>query len=251
MNQPIAEGRHAWLQVLRGDVTLNDVHSLSQGDGAAVSGESTLALRPQATRNYSCSISRERFTVPFFSRMFRHERINEHASRRFRNHGRRRPVLPMHDLSDERPLGNKIPNFNGVADLMGKAGVPAPKFMLVGAIVFLLVGGFSVLVGYKAKVGTALLLVFLVLATYYFHAFWKATDPQAQMEQMSHFMKNLAAHGIDALDHRQRRRSVQFRRQIASWASDPAIALDRSWISLRPAFDLTSLPRRKSKPKAG
>ncbi|GAC1336194.1 MAG: hypothetical protein NVSMB14_03840 [Isosphaeraceae bacterium] len=63
-------------------------------------------------------------------------------------------------------LGNKIPHFNDVADLMLKVGVPASKFMLVGAIAFLLIGGISVLVGYKAKVGAGLLLVFLVLATY-------------------------------------------------------------------------------------
>ena len=92
-------------------------------------------------------------------------------------------------------LGNKIPHFNDVAELMGKAGVPAPKFMLVGAIVFLLVGGVSVLVGYKAKLGAALLLVFLLPATYYFHAFWKETDPKAQADQMIQFMKNLALMG--------------------------------------------------------
>jgi redox-sensitive bicupin YhaK (pirin superfamily) len=37
-------GRHAWLQVLRGGVTLNG-HALSAGDGAAVSEEDSLAVR--------------------------------------------------------------------------------------------------------------------------------------------------------------------------------------------------------------
>ena len=92
-------------------------------------------------------------------------------------------------------LGNKIPNFNEVSNLMGKVGVPGRSSCWSARIVFLLVGGFSVLVGYKAKVGAALLPVFLVLATYYFHAFWKATDPQAQQEQMVQFMKNLALMG--------------------------------------------------------
>src|SRR5271155_5368363 len=77
-------------------------------------------------------------------------------------------------------VGNKIPHFNEVAAYMEKAGVPAPQLMLVGAIVFLIAGSLSVIVGYKARIGAALLLVFLVLATYYFHAFWKETEPHAQ-----------------------------------------------------------------------
>jgi len=40
----LAEGRHAWLQVLRGEVRLNGVE-LSAGDGAAVSEEAALTLR--------------------------------------------------------------------------------------------------------------------------------------------------------------------------------------------------------------
>lgn len=38
-----APGRHAWLQVLRGSVTLNG-HSLSAGDGAAISDEASLMI---------------------------------------------------------------------------------------------------------------------------------------------------------------------------------------------------------------
>ncbi|GAC1336196.1 MAG: pirin family protein [Isosphaeraceae bacterium] len=41
----ISEKRHAWLQVLQGEVVLNNVHSLQHGDGAAVSDETTLAFR--------------------------------------------------------------------------------------------------------------------------------------------------------------------------------------------------------------
>ena len=39
-------GRHAWLQVLRGQVALNG-HPLSAGDGAAVSQEEKLEIRGQ------------------------------------------------------------------------------------------------------------------------------------------------------------------------------------------------------------
>lgn len=91
-------------------------------------------------------------------------------------------------------VGSKIPHFSDVAKYMESAGVPAPQFMLVGAIVFLLVGSVSVILGFKARIGAALLLTFLALASYYFHAFWKL-DGQAQQEQMIQFMKNLSMIG--------------------------------------------------------
>jgi quercetin 2,3-dioxygenase len=42
----LAPGRHAWVQVARGALTLGD-HRLEHGDGAAVSGESSVTLRGQ------------------------------------------------------------------------------------------------------------------------------------------------------------------------------------------------------------
>jgi putative oxidoreductase len=92
-------------------------------------------------------------------------------------------------------VGNKIPNYSAVAQFMGAEGVPAPRLLLAGAIVFLIVGGVSVIVGYKARFGAGLLLVFLVLATYYFHDFWTLSDPKAQQEQMIQFFKNLSLMG--------------------------------------------------------
>jgi putative oxidoreductase len=91
-------------------------------------------------------------------------------------------------------VGNKIPHFNDVAKIMETAGVPSPQILLPGAIVFLIVGGLSVALGYMARFGALLLLVFLVLATYYFHAFWKLEGQEQQM-QMIEFMKNTALGG--------------------------------------------------------
>jgi putative oxidoreductase len=89
-------------------------------------------------------------------------------------------------------VGNKIPHFSDVAQLMDSKGIPVPKLMLVGAIVFLIAGSLSVITGYRARIGASLLLVFLVLATYYFHNFWAITEAKAQQEQMIQFMKNLS-----------------------------------------------------------
>lgn len=104
--------------------------------------------------------------------------------------------------------GNKIPNFSNVAELMEGQGVPMPQVMLAGAIVFLLAGSVSIILGFKARLGATLLLIFLVLATYFFHDFWTWPEdamwvlstnsevkmPVQQIEMIS-FMKNLALMG--------------------------------------------------------
>jgi len=92
-------------------------------------------------------------------------------------------------------VGQDIPKFSDTAAYMAVEGVPMPKVMLGGAIVFLIVGGLSVGIGFKARIGATLLLVFLVLATYFFHDFWTQEDPMAKQEQMIQFMKNASMMG--------------------------------------------------------
>ena len=97
-------------------------------------------------------------------------------------------------------VGNKIPNFEQVAGYMAKMGVPQPKIMLVGAIAFLVVGSLSIILGYRARFGALLLLVFLVLASYYFHNFWTYEQGSPEhKEQMIQFMKNLGLMGAMVL----------------------------------------------------
>ena len=91
-------------------------------------------------------------------------------------------------------VGNKIPNFDSIASYMASEGVPQPQVMLAGAIGFLIAGSLSIILGYKARIGAALLFVFLVLATYYFHDFWKLRGQDQQL-QMIQFMKNLSMMG--------------------------------------------------------
>lgn len=94
-------------------------------------------------------------------------------------------------------VGNKIPNFNAIAGYMGSEGVPAPQVLLAGAIVFLIAGSTSLVLGLRPRIGAGLLTVFLVLATYYFHDFWNipAENAQQVQEQTIQFMKNTALIG--------------------------------------------------------
>ena len=90
--------------------------------------------------------------------------------------------------------GHKIPHFADVVKEMETKGVPQPGIMLVGAITFLVVGGFLVLFGFKARFGAFLLFMFLFVVTYYFHAFWKVPEAMKQAETIN-FMKNLSLMG--------------------------------------------------------
>lgn len=91
-------------------------------------------------------------------------------------------------------VGNKIPNFSSVVGYMTSEGVPFATPMLIGAIAFLIAGSLSIVVGFQTRIGASLLLVFLVLATYFFHDFWNFEGAEAQ-QQTIQFMKNLSLMG--------------------------------------------------------
>ena len=92
-------------------------------------------------------------------------------------------------------LMEKIPSFDTVAGVMAGEGMPVPKVMLAGGIAFMVLGSLSLLLGFKVRVGAAMLALFLVLANYYFHDFWAFEDAQAKEQQMIAFMKNTAIFG--------------------------------------------------------
>lgn len=92
-------------------------------------------------------------------------------------------------------VGNKIPNFSKIVEYMASEGVPAPAVLLPGAIALLIMGSVLVALGYQARIGAALLLVFLVAATYFFHDFWTFDDPAERQQQTIQFMKNASMMG--------------------------------------------------------
>ncbi len=62
-----------------------------------------------------------------------------------------------------------------------------------------LLGGISVLLGYKARLGAWLLVIFLVPVTFIMHRFWTVSDPGWGSVQQAMFMKNLALLGAALL----------------------------------------------------
>ncbi|HEY2811720.1 MAG TPA: DoxX family protein [Rhabdochlamydiaceae bacterium] len=84
-------------------------------------------------------------------------------------------------------------------DFAALQGVPWAAILvpLSGLIGFL--GGLSILIGFKARGGAWLIVVFLVPVTLMMHAFWKIDDGGESSLQKIMFMKNLALLGAALL----------------------------------------------------
>ena len=77
---------------------------------------------------------------------------------------------------------NKIGGFEGTAGYMASKGIPLASVALV------------IIVGYKARLAAAVILLWLIPVTFIFHAFWAV--PQEQMQtQFIMFFKNIAMMG--------------------------------------------------------
>ena len=83
----------------------------------------------------------------------------------------------------------KISDFTGTQQQISGAGLPFAPLVTVFTIAFVFLGGISLILGYRARIGTGLLLAFLIPATLVFH------NPIVDPTQMIQFLKNLAIIG--------------------------------------------------------
>ena len=92
--------------------------------------------------------------------------------------------------------------FNHFAQLKMMAGyakmkgAPAAEVAVGGSGVLLLLGGFSLLLGFHPTIGVILLILFLLPASFMIHNFWTIKDPQARMGELVNFEKNIAILGL-------------------------------------------------------
>jgi putative oxidoreductase len=70
------------------------------------------------------------------------------------------------------------------------AGVPFAELLVPASGVLAFSGGLSVLLGWRARLGAAALIAFLVPVTLSLHAFWAVPDPMMAQMQYAMFMKN-------------------------------------------------------------
>jgi len=76
-----------------------------------------------------------------------------------------------------------------------KQGVPMAQIAVPFSGLLAVIGGLSILLGYRAKVGAWLIALFLIGVTPLMHAFWSVTDPMMYQIQFVMFMKNISMLG--------------------------------------------------------
>lgn len=74
-------------------------------------------------------------------------------------------------------------------------GVPLASMAVPFSGILALAGGLSILLGYRAKLGAWLIVLFLIPVTLMMHKFWGTSDPMQAQTQMIMFMKNVSMLG--------------------------------------------------------
>lgn len=95
-------------------------------------------------------------------------------------------------------LYNGINHFRqrkGMAQYASAKHVPAPDAAVLVSGAALAVGGASLLLGIKPKLGALAIIAFLVGVSPTMHDFWRQEDPNQRMNDMINFSKNIALLG--------------------------------------------------------
>lgn len=82
-----------------------------------------------------------------------------------------------------------ILGFGETVEMMTNQGLPLANILLAGTVFFQFLGAISLLLGYKIKIGSILLIVFLIPASLAFH------NPIADPSQINDFLKNIGLIG--------------------------------------------------------
>jgi putative oxidoreductase len=92
---------------------------------------------------------------------------------------------------------NKLTHFADTSGFLTSLGWPAPGLWVALAILFELVGGLCLLLGFRVRWASLALILFTVLATVLVHGalFSHAADAMAKQEQMVNILKNVAILG--------------------------------------------------------
>jgi len=73
-------------------------------------------------------------------------------------------------------------------------GVPYPAIAVPVAAAFLVVGGLSLLLGWRPSIGIGAIVLFLIPVTFYMHPFWKEAGAE-RLNDTINFTKNIALLG--------------------------------------------------------
>jgi uncharacterized membrane protein YphA (DoxX/SURF4 family) len=90
---------------------------------------------------------------------------------------------------------NHLKQRKNLAMYAQSKGVPNPEIAVTLSAVPLLIGGTSLLLGIKPKLGALAILGFLAGVSPIMHDFWRNEDPNERMNNMVNFAKNAALAG--------------------------------------------------------
>ena len=88
----------------------------------------------------------------------------------------------------------KLMDPAGTSAYMASKGIPMATFLMWGSLSFELLGALSLILGFRARIGALLLILFLIPTTLIFHNFWGLAGNE-RMLQMLNFLKNAAIMG--------------------------------------------------------
>ena len=91
---------------------------------------------------------------------------------------------------------NHFARLNMMSGYAKMKGTPAPSLAVMISGLLLLLGGLSLLLGFHPTIGVILLVIFLLPTTFMIHNFWAVQDPQAKMNDLVNFEKNIAILGL-------------------------------------------------------
>lgn len=86
-------------------------------------------------------------------------------------------------------------DWDTTVTLMSMSHVPEAPLLLVLALVVMILGGLSLLLGYHTRHGAMLLFAFTVVVTLLMHAYWTIGDPVARAADYDIFARNIAIAG--------------------------------------------------------
>jgi uncharacterized membrane protein YphA (DoxX/SURF4 family) len=90
---------------------------------------------------------------------------------------------------------NHLKEYKNLSQYAAAKNVPMPEQAVTASTVLLLLGGASILLGVKPKIGTAAIIAFLAAVSPMIHDFWKHQDPSQRQNELVSFSKNMALLG--------------------------------------------------------
>jgi putative oxidoreductase len=90
---------------------------------------------------------------------------------------------------------NHLKQHKELSQYASSKKVPMADAAVIGSGVALIIGGASILLGVKPKLGALAIAGFLTGVSPVMHDFWKAEDPNQRMNDLINFSKNMALLG--------------------------------------------------------